>query len=48
MPLNQCTWILEGPRLKEGPGRGKVWWRRQCKRRAEMGSDRCWQHRRSD
>jgi hypothetical protein len=38
-----CTYIIQSRTIV----RGKVWWRRSCKRLAEPGTDRCWQHRRS-
>lgn len=40
----QCSYVIEGPKVKRGPGKGKVWWTRKCKRLAEPGTDRCWQH----
>lgn len=40
--MSGCTYVIEGPR---DPSTNKVWWRRYCKRKAEPGKDRCWQHR---
>jgi hypothetical protein len=42
----RCTFVIEGPNGSDVRSRPRPWWRRYCKRKAEPGKDRCWQHRR--
>ena len=42
----RCRYTIEGKRVRVG-GKMLPWWRRYCKRLAEPGKDRCWQHRRA-